>query len=616
MTLANTRLFGRLSATQRAAVEQAADRRRCRAGEVLCRKGDAGHACLVIVNGGVHVQTDRSEGGHTHRVFLGPGQILGEMSLLSGSPVTATVVATVDTEVYAIPRRTFLALVDSEPGLRDALFELLIERMRHRETLASQGEGLPCTLLVAPPDLPGCDRLCEILFRAVEHYAPGSLFVDARGTSAPSHGEPTAEFPDVLPPSENVTIRTASSRGPARVVTSEDPGWCGQLIENWRTGGDAGRVLCLLLPTAAAPALREQLRRDDLVLLLGAAGGADRSRDAGRVGLASVDHVCLGSVQGADPSGRWCFRASDTEVERDRAAEAAWDAARLPTIDWLARRITGREIGLALGAGAASGLAHLGVLQVLEEAGIAVDYPCGSSMGGVVALTYAKVGSAHRATEMCRELIGSNDKLRDLTWLPRSALLRGVKRRDVAREAMGATTFAEFQRPTAVVAADLVKGERFVFEDGSGRVAMLATSAIPGIFPPEPHDGRLLVDGGLVSRIPVDLLERRRCGLKIAVNVVPSPAQKEDDYVRLSGAFDRFFGLTNVIASSWGLLAWWHGASEGSQADILLEPQRGRHAGYDFDTIEAMIEAGRVATTEKLDMIRDAVSSLLRPGAP
>ena len=333
-----------------------------------------------------------------------------------------------------------------------------------------------------------------------------------------------------------------------------------------------------MLPTAAAPALREYLRHDDLVLLLRAAGDEDRFRDsAARFGLASVDHVCLGSTQGAHPAGRWCFRVPDTEVERGRgAADAAWDRARQPTIDWLARRNTGSEIGVALGAGAASGLAHLGVLQVLEEAGIAVDYPCGSSMGGVVALTYAKVGSARRATEVCRELIGSNDKLRDLTWLPRSALLRGAKRRGVARKAMGSTTFAEFQRPTAVVAADLVKGDRFVFEEGSGRVAMLATSAIPGIFPPESYDGRLLVDGGLVSRIPVDLLERRRCGLKIAVNVVPSPAHKEDDYARLSGAFDRFFGLTNVIASSWGLLAWWHGAGEGSQADILLEPQRGR----------------------------------------
>ncbi len=257
--------------------------------------------------------------------------------------------------------------------------------------------------------------------------------------------------------------------------------------------------MCVALPSAAAPALREHLRPDDLVLLLRAAGDEDSSRDsAARFGLASVDHVCLGSTQGAHPAGRWCFRVPDTEVERGRgAADAAWDRARLPTIDWLARRITGREIGVALGVG-------------------------------------------------------------------------------VARKAMGSTTFAEFQRPTAVVAADLVKGDRFVFEEGSGRVAMLATSAIPGIFPPESYDGRLLVDGGLVSRIPVDLLERRRCGLKIAVNVVPSPAHKEDDYARLSGTFDRFFGLTNVIASSWGLLAWWHGAGEGRQADILVESQRGR----------------------------------------
>jgi hypothetical protein len=104
--------------------------------------------------------------------------------------------------------------------------------------------------------------------------------------------------------------------------------------------------------------------------------------------------------------------------------------------------------------------------------------------------------------------------------------------------------------------------------------------------------------------------------LKIAVNVVPSTVHEQDDYARLRETFDRFVGLTNVIASSWGLLSGWQGAAEASLADILLEPQQPGRSGFDLGTIEDQIQAGREATADKLDMILAAVSRLLRPGAP
>ena len=217
-------------------------------------------------------------------------------------------------------------------------------------------------------------------------------------------------------------------------------------------------------------------------------------------------------------------------------------------------------------------------------------------------------------------MLGANDKIRDVSWYPQSALFAGKKVRSAARESVGPATFAEFVKPAAAAAADLVRGERVILEDGSGSLAALATSAIPGLLPPVSLDDKILVDGSLVSRIPLDLLERRRCGLKIGVNVVPSPQEKtsrlDREQERLTKEFGRLFGLGSVLASSWGLLAWWQGATDASGADIFLEPQKDARSGFDFDAFDHMVAAGRRATEQKLEAIRRSVAALLRPGTP
>jgi NTE family protein len=538
------------------------------------------------------------------------------VSLLSGNPVSATVVAAAETEVYAVPRATFLSLVDNEPDLRNAMFELLVHRLRHTSFFTSQGHPAPFTLLAVPRATGQRDDLRRALFRGVQHYVPGSLFVDTVRSGPATATTVVASPPPLFPATRSPVAREASPSGPPVYAVDEGPEWIERLITNWRDAASAGRALVVALEATEATALAKGLDRGDLVLLQHGADESDEVAHPG-FGLADVDHIHVGEGTETDRrAGPWRFRVPAEELARSERLHAgsAWSRDDLPTLDWIARRITRREIGIAMGAGSASGFAHLGVLQVLEDAGVVVDYACGSSMGGVVALVHARLGNARVTTDRFRELVGSNDKLRDFAWLPRSAILRGKKRRRAAKAAMGDDALAQLRRPVAVVAADLVRGERFVFEDGPGDVAMLATSALPGIFPPVPYDGRMLVDGGLVSRVPVDLLERRRCGLKIAVNVVPAPATTEDEFPRLSSAFFRYFGLTNVIASSWGLLAWWQGAAEASQAEVLLEPRRGRYSGYDFDAIEAMIEAGREAALDKLDMIRALASNLLTPG--
>ena len=140
-----------------------------------------------------------------------------------------------------------------------------------------------------------------------------------------------------------------------------------------------------------------------------------------------------------------------------------------------------------------------------------------------------------------------------------------------------------------------------MLERGSVARAIVPTSAIPGLLPPVAHEGALMVDGALVSRIPADLLDRRRCGLKIAVNVVPAPGEEMDAELpagELARRVERFLGVREVLSRSWELLGWWHGAAEAEGVDVLIEPMTRSQTGYSFNAIDQMIEVGSRATRE------------------
>jgi NTE family protein len=374
------------------------------------------------------------------------------------------------------------------------------------------------------------------------------------------------------------------------------------------------------------PRFRELLEKDDVVLAQEAADADSRLVALGSgSGLADFSFFRIGSrkeLSGSRSEGRWSFYVPPDELLSTDGGtrDSRWNRVEAPNVDWIARWITRREIGIALSAGAASGFAHLGVLEVLEEAGVGVDFLVGASMGGAVALAYANYASARESIDRSRELVGSNKKVMDVSWFPRSSLLAGKKHHRVALGLFGTKQIAELEKPAAAIAADLARGEPFVFDEGPAGLAARATTAIPGIFPPIAHQGRLLVDGALVSRIPVGLLSRRRCGLKLAVNVVSTLENRtpeiQSDHGRMKKQFDSILGLRYVIAGSWQLLGSSQSAFETQEANILIEPRTERFSGYDFGSFDRMVEAGRTAAREKLDTILRSVESLLKPGAP
>ncbi len=595
----------------------------------ICRKGDEGKFFYAIASGGVHVCL--AGDGRESRVFLGPGEVFGEMSLLADIPISATVISANETHTLALSKQAFLHLLEVHPAIHQALLEMFVERLRHRSSEASSVLRPICCLFVDAIHQPSAtdrqdqQQLLSALFAITEHYSPGSFLVHAH------LGEDETAL--VLEASSARQAIASADRRPQRefapaafgepVSTVSGGPWLVHLVEAWKNFGSADQVLLLVITPQDFSHVQSLLQIGDAVIVHANEGGIDICR---RVRAEALDRAEFSIIE-AGESGfpprsacdlPWRFRIPKSDLLEELQQEHT--RAKRPHLDWVARWITRREVGLALSAGAARGFAHLGVLQVLEEEGIPVDCVTGTSMGGIVALAYAVTGNARDATELIRSNLAGNRRVRDRAWFPRMSMLAGRKVRNAALNTFGDMEINDLSRPCMVIASDLVRGERVILDRGPVATAALATSSIPGIFPPIEVENRILVDGALVSRLPVDLLDLRRCALRIAVNVIPSPEARRANAAQtatwLRQRFSRFFGFRQVIGSAWELLGWYHGSSQAQRADILLEPDTELYSGYDFDSFDDMLEAGRRATQDKLELIRTAATMSLRPGTP
>jgi NTE family protein len=180
------------------------------------------------------------------------------------------------------------------------------------------------------------------------------------------------------------------------------------------------------------------------------------------------------------------------------------------------REPTAGCLGLVLGGGGGRGGAHLGVLEALEALGLPIDLIIGTSIGGVVGVCFA----AGLSIDGIAGLLDGRS-LWDIAERDRRRLgLLGNRRlRAILERALGERTFADLAIPCAVVAADLVRGRQVILDDGPLVEALLATTALPGLFPPVERGGMLLADGGVVNNLPVDIALARGANRAIAVDL-------------------------------------------------------------------------------------------------
>ena len=179
------------------------------------------------------------------------------------------------------------------------------------------------------------------------------------------------------------------------------------------------------------------------------------------------------------------------------------------------------KVGLALSGGGARGLAHIGVLKVLEQEGIPIDCLAGSSMGGLIAAAYA-AGLAPDFLEQESLHMASPRRLLALADppLPRRGIFQGQKVHRYLAGHLGDRTFDSLRLPLALVTVDLAGGHEVILREGLVVDAVRATISIPGIFAPVERDGQLLVDGGLLNNLPTDVVRQMGTDVVIAVDVM------------------------------------------------------------------------------------------------
>jgi NTE family protein len=183
--------------------------------------------------------------------------------------------------------------------------------------------------------------------------------------------------------------------------------------------------------------------------------------------------------------------------------------------------VSGPRIGIALSGGGAAAMAHIGVLEELSAAGIEIDCVAGTSAGAMVGAAFAAGRLRAFRDTMCALTRGRVLRLFDPTW-PRTGLLEGRRSLKLVRAHLG-DRIETLPIPYAAVAADLHSSEEVILREGEVIEAIRASIAIPGLFTPLRSHGRLLVDGGLVNPVPVDVARQLGADFVIAVSVLKVP---------------------------------------------------------------------------------------------
>ncbi len=179
-----------------------------------------------------------------------------------------------------------------------------------------------------------------------------------------------------------------------------------------------------------------------------------------------------------------------------------------------------KRVGLALGGGGMRGMAHVGVIRVLEREGIPIDCIAGTSAGSVVGAAYAGGIRGHQLMELALQI-----RWRDIArpvW-PRHAFISFARLETYVANLLGDPTFADLDIPYAAVTADLATGEQVILQEGRVAPAVRASCSVPGIVAPVEVNGRLLADGGVINNVPISVVRNLGAEVVIAVGLGAPP---------------------------------------------------------------------------------------------
>lgn len=486
--LSQTALFSGLSEIELRQLGELAERQDLHSGQPLYGEDDPPTYFYVVVSGRLRVTSGGDLLG-----YVGRGEPVGEMGVITGEPRTSSVHALRDTVLLRIAQAPLLALLNREAPTLMAMTRLMLNRLRQyqrtRRRAATRAQGA-LAILPASNSVP-VKVLAEALVRRLGGWPAARLITAAHVDAALGEGAAQTPFEDIAGCQRlRHWLNDLESRHPYLVLAAH-------------SDADVWAMRCL--------------RQADRVLVMAEADdeptpiAALHGLPEGKL-LSPVELVLLRPEGDPSPHTRaWCEMAG----ARAHYFVHPWSEA---DIGALARQITGRGVGLVLGGGGARGFAHIGLVRALNQLQIPVDITGGTSMGAFVSAMLACGFDPVEMSHVARETFVNNNYLNDYV-LPAVSLIRGRRFFNRLIEIFGDRQIEELRRSYYCISTNLSSGATVVHDHGLLAAWVGTSMAVPGVAPPVAWEGDLLCDGGVVDNLPTDVMQALERGSIIASSV-------------------------------------------------------------------------------------------------
>jgi NTE family protein len=564
--LAEAELFEGLGPAELQRVAAVMRFRSFKSGELICREGEQGESMFVIVDGLVDLLRSLAELPEirTRSIFdegrlvgkLRSGDVVGTGSLITGEPRSATAKAAVDSDLLELGQEDFRALIAEFPQLLENLTRILTHRLA--EATAGQARGR------------------------------------SRGESVALVAGPSVEssMPEVL--------EAAKAASPGAVASLDARASVTEALEQLDAALRASAVVVVLAPLDGEelPQLMRQV--DRTVAVLGDPAEAERlGALAARHGAAGQPvEVVLGPGVGRDALAATVGPPDAVQVVR---------ALRNDDVAWIGRHVSRTKLGLALGAGGAKGWAHVGALHALEQAGYVIDCVSGSSIGAIVGTWIAFGMDAPEIEAVMRETF-TPETVAETLKISLSGQASGHdKMVQLLKELTAGRTFDDCVIPLAIMTADLTQRRPAPLRAGPLDGALLAATALAGVFPPHEREGHRLVDGLAIDPTPTRAVIDDGADVTVSINLIPretlpawpgqEPPPPEEPRRRGSRMLDTLLevmDLSQLDTSERG----------AALADVPITPRFGPGTWRDFHLADLYLAAGREAMEAALPALR------------